>query len=418
MIPRWAVLTPLVALAAAFAVTGCGPDEPIPPETEFLLLAGDSTFWIWHEDERLLVRGSPIQIARIGDRLVEIYVADDDLSFQGALLVGQRVYRRDLITGDSALVFDDTTITSLARWYAREHPQERRLAPDEETDVEPHVDVLGEVVTVDQHGPFLSLEYRVDGTLEGANELHEVRRTVVDLRDGTTATLPELFGDSAAKRMIREGSARFSRALDSVIASSDTRAREAIPTLADLSFKAESFSLTTMARTPAVEFVATGIGPIAGGIVLPLEPIRAPVPAWWPEVLETIPVPSADSMADRWSKARLAVEARYDSIGDRATLVVVDTLRHSDWRVATIPAPAQRLYWIDTAADSVVRQALSRAFDEAALYSEEARTVSRPSVPRRALAPLRLAARQPSFTRPRGVRLTRHASLTRHPTIP
>ena len=314
---RCAVATSFAALTAALAITACGPDGPVPPETEFLVLAGDSTFWVWHEDERLLVRGSPIQLARVDDRLVEIYVADDDRSFEGALLVGQRIYRRDLITGDSAVVFDDTTITSLARWYAHAHPRERRLTPDEETDAQPHVDVLGEVVTVDQHGPFLSVEYRIDGTLEGSNEVHEVRRTVVDLRDGTPATLAELFGDSAASRMVAEGEREFSRTLDSVIASTDDRAREAIPTLPDLSFKAESFSLSMIAREPAVEFVATGIGPVSGGIALPLQPIRAPVPAWWPDVLEAVPEASPDSLTDRWRRGTLTVEARYDTLGDR-----------------------------------------------------------------------------------------------------
>jgi hypothetical protein len=418
MLAQRAVVTTFAASIAALAIAACGPDEPKAPETEFLLLAGDSTYWVWHEDERLQVRGSPIQLARMGDRLVEIYVADDDRSYRGALLVGQRIYRRDLITGDSAIVFDDTTITSLARWYAREHPRERRLTPDQETDAQPHVDVLGEVVTIDQHGPFLSIEYRVDGTLEGTNELHEVRRAVVDMRDGTPATLAELFGDSAAKRMIAEGARTFSRAVDSVIASTDVRAREALPTLAELSFNAHSFNLAIVAREPAVEFVATGMGPVSGGIVLPLEPIRAPVPAWWEAVLAALPVPSADSMTDRWRRGAFAVEARYDTLGDRATLVVTDTVRAHDWRVGSIPSPAHRLFWIDAPADSLVRQALGRAFDEAALYSEDARTVSRPLAPRRVLEPVRVARISPAGVRQRGASGVRHASFTRQLRIP
>ncbi|HUF30356.1 MAG TPA: hypothetical protein VMM77_06790, partial [Gemmatimonadaceae bacterium] len=188
----------VASVFAVLAVCSCGPGQDAPPpRTEFLLLAGDSTFWVRYEEPRLRVRGSPIQLARVGGRLMEIYVADDDRSFRGALLVGQRIYRRDLLTGDSALVFDDTTITSLARWYASEHPRERPLRPHEEIDAEPQLDVLGEIATLDQHGPFLSFEYRVDGVLDGANEMHEVRRGVVDLRDGSLATLPELFGDSA-----------------------------------------------------------------------------------------------------------------------------------------------------------------------------------------------------------------------------
>jgi hypothetical protein len=366
-------------LLAALAVASCdgGRAEPPAPETEFLMVAGDSTFWVRHENDRLRVRGSPIQLARVDGRLVEIYVADDDRSFQGALLVGQRIYRRDLLTGDSAIVFDDTTITSLARWYAHEHPRERRLAPTEQPDAEPHVDVLGEVVTVDQHGPFLSFEYRVDGTLEGAAELHEVRRGVVDLRDGTPATLAGLFGDSAATRLVAEGARRFSNTIDSVIASGDERAREAIPALAGLSFDPASFTIATVAREPAVEFAAIGAGPEAGGIVLPLVPIRAPVPPWWSDVRPTLPVVSGDSLTDVWNRNALAVHVRYDPDTDRADLIVRDTVRRHEWRLASIPARAYRLFWLDAPADSAYRKALVRAFDEAALYSDEARTVLR-----------------------------------------
>ena len=397
MLARRAVSTAFAALVVA-SCNG-GSDAPPAPDTEFLLVAGDSTFWVRHEDARLLVRGSPIQLARVDDRLVEIYVADDDRSFRGAILVGQRIYRRDLLTGDSAIVFDDTTIASLARWYAHDHPRDRRLAPSEQPDEEPHVDVLGEVVTVDQHGPYLSFEYRVDGTLEGTNELHEVRRGVVDLRDGTPATLASLFGDSAAKGLTAEGKRRFSITLDSVIASGDERAREAIPALADLAFDPASFTLTAVSRDPAVEFAAIGTGPLAGGIILPLEPIRAPVPAWWNDVRHALPEVSADSMTDTWSRDILAVDVRYDADGDRAELLVRDTVRRFSWRLVSIPAPAYRVYWIDAAADSLNRQALERAFDEAALYSEESRTVSRPVTGRTPARFTRRATESPALVR-------------------
>jgi hypothetical protein len=254
--------------------------------------------------------------------------------------------------------------------------------------------------------------------LESTSELHEVRRSVVDLRDGTPATLVELFGDSAARRMVAEGTRRFSHTLDSVIASTDERVREAIPRLADLRFDATSFTLARIAQEPAVEFAATGVGPVSGGILLPLEPIRAPVPAWWAEALEGSPVPSADSLTDRWTRGSLAVEARYDTSVGRATLVVRDTGVLHDWRLASIPTPAHRLYWIDSPADSMIREALARAFDEAALYSDYARTVSQPAAPRHAREHIRVSQRLPSLGRHRTTSLTRYASFIRNPDIP
>ena len=129
-----------------------------------------------------------------------------------------------------------------------------------------------------------------------------------------------------------------------------------------------------------------------------------------------MPEASPDSLTDRWRRGTLTVEARYDTLGDRATLVVIDTLQRHDWRLTSVPAPAHRLYWIDAPADSLVRQALGRAFDEAALYSEEARTVWIPVPPRRAATPVRLASlpvvvRQGRTSRPRLAVPSRHSIL-------
>ncbi|MGI9078779.1 MAG: hypothetical protein ACR2G6_15835, partial [Gemmatimonadaceae bacterium] len=164
------------------------------PLANFLLVAGDSTFWIFEDSGELRVRGSPIQLARVDGKFYELYSTDDDRSYYDALLVGHRVYRRDILTGDSAIVFDDTTIASLARWYGREHPARRPLESDEEPSEDPHIDVAGEVEILDQLGPYLSWEYHVDGNMIGTGEWHTVRRGVVDIRTGADATLPELLG--------------------------------------------------------------------------------------------------------------------------------------------------------------------------------------------------------------------------------
>ena len=75
------------------------------------------------------MRGAPLQLARVDGRLYELYVADDDRSYEDAILVGQRVYRRDLVTGDSVLVYQDTLVPHLARLYSRLHPDDRPLRP-------------------------------------------------------------------------------------------------------------------------------------------------------------------------------------------------------------------------------------------------------------------------------------------------
>jgi hypothetical protein len=51
----------------------------------------------------------------------------------------------------------------------------------------------------------------------------------------------------------------------------------------------------------------------------------------------------------------------------------------TEWRLGFVPAPVLRVMWLD---DSTVapgtREALARAFNDAALYSEDARVVSAP----------------------------------------
>ena len=75
--------------------------------------------------------GAPLTLANVDGRFYELYVADDDRSYFDALLVGQRIYRRDLVSGDSVEVFVDDRVAEVARDFAKAHPEERPLAPHE-----------------------------------------------------------------------------------------------------------------------------------------------------------------------------------------------------------------------------------------------------------------------------------------------
>ena len=59
-------------------------------------------------------------------------VVDDGVRFDGAEFSTVRVYRRDLLTGDSAVVLADAEVPRLAARYAAAHPDERPLDDDEE----------------------------------------------------------------------------------------------------------------------------------------------------------------------------------------------------------------------------------------------------------------------------------------------
>jgi hypothetical protein len=205
---------------------------------------------------------------------------------------------------------------------------------------------------------------------------------VLDLEKGKQVSIGALFGDTAARRIVAEGRRRFSLALDSVLASPDARARAAADAIADFEFDASSFAIVRDGRAPAVQFFAPGHGARAGGMIISLAPITADSTAmWWTEVRSTLSVAPFDSTFDRWERAGLAIVARYDATGDRATLAMLDTAGR-EWPVARISAPAYSLLWLDRPPlDPRTRRALTRAFDEAALYSEQSRTAFHRSSP-------------------------------------
>src|SRR4051812_34203086 len=113
-------------IVALCAIAGCTsrparPPSVPPPRAEFLVATPDSTFWVT-SDSAVHVRGVPIMLARYGGHFFELYTADDDHSYDEALLVGESLYSRDITTGDSAVVFADTTVSRIAAAYARTHP--------------------------------------------------------------------------------------------------------------------------------------------------------------------------------------------------------------------------------------------------------------------------------------------------------
>ena len=90
-------------------------------------------------------------LAREAGRFHELYVADDDRSFYDAIFVGQRLYRRDLITGDSMQLLSDGEVADMAERFAVEHPDERPLGTDEEGAQHPRTSAMAELRVLDLH---------------------------------------------------------------------------------------------------------------------------------------------------------------------------------------------------------------------------------------------------------------------------
>jgi hypothetical protein len=374
-------ILPLAAALAFGAVAGCHdsarPTAGSPPAADFVLAAGDSSYWVTSDHGTVRMRGAPLELARVDGRFYELYVEDDDRSFEDAVLVGQRVYRRDLVSGDSLLVYQDTIVPRLARLYAHLHPDDSRVQPDDDTNDDPLWRATATVDLTDLHGPFLSYTLHVDVERDDASPWHASRRGVIDLTTGHRASLARVAaGDVTPIRKRR--TLAVAATLDSVRSGGDRidRARTAA-LLSSYRLEPDGFALTLVDGEPAVSYALAGTGSGEAGHLLELPPIRIGEPGWWADVAPTLPVGSADGRRDVWRHGRYDVVVRYDSSEDVARLLLRDSTSR-EWLVGRVPAPALRIFWLDQPrADSTARRALARAFDESALYDEAARTASR-----------------------------------------
>lgn len=375
---RHAHCAALAAFGALGTLAACGrsdrvagvPRDP-PPRAEFLVAGTDSTYWVSTTDGHIRVRGEPIVLARYDGRWYEVYSVDDDRSYDDALLVGQRLYRRDLASGDSAMVFADTTVPRLADAYGRSHPDERPLSPDEDGEADPSEQATAELDILDVFGPYLSYEYRVEVSLPAHDAWRSTRRGVIDLRSGRAAAASALFGP-AGSRVVAEGRRAFDAMRDSVARVAGALPREqraAAAAIARQRFDDGSFSLTTVDGRPAVAFRVPGRGPGPEGNGLELDPLAVDVSAWSPEPASSRA--STDSSGDdRWIGAGYRVIARYDTSGSVATLSIADSTRR-EWPLVSMGAPVHRIDWLDRPPVSAAeRSALVRPFNAASTYGE------------------------------------------------
>lgn len=360
-------------LACALLLVGCSPADR-PPAVSFLVVAGDSTYWVERSEGRLRVRASPLFLTKVGHDFSELYVADDDRSYQDALIVGQRIYRRNLVGGDSVLLREDTTIAAIAAAWARAHPDDPPLAPDEDTNDDPSTVATTETELLDVVGPYLTFEYHLDVDVGGYKDQHLTSRGVIDVRTGEPVRVEDLVGPSDAGRVYSDAINALAVAIDSIRRARDERAMRARSTIGGFHFDSTSFELLEGAAGPEVAFLVPGRGVTAGGYALPLPPQPLPERPWWSELRDTRGMLSGSSDLT-WAAQSYNVVAQLDSLGERAVLSVHRA--GVSWPVAHVPQPVRRVYRLDAPNDSVTRQALARAFDDAAGYSGESRTAAR-----------------------------------------
>jgi len=184
-------------LSLAGGFVGCAERAPDPPDAEFLVATADSAFWVRSGAQGIHVQGVPMTLARFDGRFHEVFVADVDRSYDDAIFTGERVYVRDLQSGDSTMVYDDTAIVEMAERHARAYPDATPLGPDDDSPTDPRISASGETDVLEVRGPYALLEHRTAYEMPAGSQ-HDTVHTAVDLRTGAPATEAAIERDSAA----------------------------------------------------------------------------------------------------------------------------------------------------------------------------------------------------------------------------
>lgn len=380
-------------------------EPPIPaPVTEFIVAAADSVFWIRSDADGIRVRGAPMVLAQVGGRFAELYVADEDYSFYDAVFIGQRLYKRDLISGDSVQLAADTLMPLLARGYAAANPDERPLDADEQGTEEPRTVATADLLVLEVHGPWLSYEHHTDVDVIGGTASHGARRAVVDLRTATHASLDAIFGAPAARRVVAEARTRWSALRDSLSRLAGDSAVAVTPTADRFAFDPRSFSLTVSDRAVQVRFAITQSGAPEEANVIELDALPIEQPAWWEALRHEYPID--ERIEERsWPREGFTLVGRpADDPRARVALAIRDEAG-TEWRLGSVPSPVLRVMWVgDSGEVPGTREALTRAFNEAAFYSGENRIVRHQPRGERVDALVRHAARvRPMVAAPRRI---------------
>jgi hypothetical protein len=183
----------------------CALPPPPPPTAEFLVSAGDQTYWVRSDQTGLRIRGSPLILARTGGRYYEVFVVEIDRSYPKALFSGERVFRRDVASGDSAMIYDDSTIVRMATEYRQRHPNAPVLGPDDDPDDNIDVSAVGETDILNVLGPYVALEHRLSIERADDHGQDDTTRAVIDLRDGKPVALDRMLRDSTVQEAAGEG---------------------------------------------------------------------------------------------------------------------------------------------------------------------------------------------------------------------
>ena len=185
----WLILLPLF---------GCSLPEPRPPSAEFLVADGGSTYWVKSGAEGIHARVSPLILTRAGGRYYEVFVGETTRSYQDAVFSAEPIYRRDLVSGDTTPLWEDTKISAWEKLYLARNPTAQLLDPDDDENSDAvALSATGEADILGVVGPYVLYTHR--STIESSDmERADTARGILDVRLAKTVPITAIVGDTAS----------------------------------------------------------------------------------------------------------------------------------------------------------------------------------------------------------------------------
>jgi len=185
------------SLLALLPLMGCSFPAPVPPTAEFLVADASATYWVKSGPGGITARTSPLILTSADNRFYEVYVGEEIRSYEDAIFTREPIYRRDLLSGDSKLLFEDSRITAWEKSYLEGNPDARLLDDEEDGDEDVVVSAMGEAEILAVAGPYVLFDRWVTLEREDFQEADSAR-TAVDIRSGEPIPLATVARDSAA----------------------------------------------------------------------------------------------------------------------------------------------------------------------------------------------------------------------------
>jgi len=378
---RDAVAAGAVALCAASLLGSCTPTPRAVarPDAEFLLVSDDSTAWVRTAADTVVVHRAPMIIVALDGRLVELYVAEEAIDYADATFLATRVFRRDLVTGDSTLVFADSTVLREALAYLRTHPTAEPLGDDDEPDPDSR-SVEASIAPLEVLGPMLGLEVHVDRSA-GDVGTHDTYHASIDLRTGRRLALSQVIAPASAADAALTARRNLGAAVVLAGARAGPLGRAASRALGALVFDTLSFSLVARGDSLAARFLAHDeqlIDEATDSHRYAIRAVPIPAPAWWPAARRRLPRLGPDSTR-RLDGGPIALIVQGDSTDSTGTAEVAALTAGGLRPVLRMRGPVRRIIPLG---DSLIaprgewRQSLMRAFTESGYYSDQVRAAS------------------------------------------